>query len=701
MARLLYGLFLSIFLCNWFVPSSLALGKIQVQAQDGLVGSAQEINVEGLKAYQAFELRILTPDHRELVFNEVSQDDGSEAIFVQGAHLGASGTYYLGVSTLDNAYYGSGSFKLIGGTVSKEKSVVEIDNSFVALGEYAFISVQLKDQFSNPVAGHKVSLLSSSPLLIEKNSHTTDAEGKIQFRLSQGTGAIEIKVRDESSQTQVETLQVFFGNNTDLANTGGWIQEDDLIRLASSGPIASFEITGLPTTVQSAATQSVNVRAIDANGETVSDYTGTIRFSSSDSQATLPNDYSFKAEDQGSHNFSLGVKLLSPGLQTITVTDINQFTISGDAGTTVSTSGNNSNDFDSDFVDNDFEREGDFVLISPASGSYSSNTINVEGEADYGNTAVLYINDEEAGRTEVEFENTFSYTVQNLSDGSYELYVDIVKEEGGEETLVEQSEVEQIKIDTTAPELIDIKSESGNELEPNTETTLTVLSERNLNQANILFENELYELQETSTAGKYQVKLVSPSESGEYTVDVILMDALGNEVQYRDQLTLKVSANAEEAPSEEPIEAVSGLTAFPLEEAVMLSWESPEGGSAISYYRVYYGPSPESLFASSSTQDASTSYSIQNLMGNQAYYFAVSSIDKNGEESTLSAVVSATPSAKAVSPSPDDEVPGRQEPAINGLETPSQTPETGPELWILLSVSFALAGFFVQKQAKA
>ncbi len=66
----------------------------------------------------------------------------------------------------------------------------------------------------------------------------------------------------------------------------------------------------------------VTVQALDANGNVVPGYTGTVTFSSQDPYgATLPANYTFTANDQGSHTFSGGAALYTAGSWDITATD--------------------------------------------------------------------------------------------------------------------------------------------------------------------------------------------------------------------------------------------------------------------------------------------------------------------------------------------------------------------------------------------
>jgi Ca2+-binding RTX toxin-like protein len=63
---------------------------------------------------------------------------------------------------------------------------------------------------------------------------------------------------------------------------------------------------------------AVTVTALDAAGNVILDYPGTVKFSSSDPQAGLPANYTYTAADQGSHTFNVVLK--TAGTQTITAT---------------------------------------------------------------------------------------------------------------------------------------------------------------------------------------------------------------------------------------------------------------------------------------------------------------------------------------------------------------------------------------------
>jgi hypothetical protein len=82
------------------------------------------------------------------------------------------------------------------------------------------------------------------------------------------------------------------------------------------------------------ATQ-VTVVALDANGMIVPGYTGTVHFTSTDSKATLPADYTFTSSDHGRHTFTITPS--ATGSMTVTATDTTTASITGSTTINVNT----------------------------------------------------------------------------------------------------------------------------------------------------------------------------------------------------------------------------------------------------------------------------------------------------------------------------------------------------------------------------
>jgi hypothetical protein len=88
-----------------------------------------------------------------------------------------------------------------------------------------------------------------------------------------------------------------------------------------------FVVTGFPTPDTAGAAGSFTVTAEDAQGNVLTNYTGTVHFTSSEATAQLPADYTFTTADAGTHTFS--ATLIRSGTQSLTATD----TASGLTGT--------------------------------------------------------------------------------------------------------------------------------------------------------------------------------------------------------------------------------------------------------------------------------------------------------------------------------------------------------------------------------
>jgi hypothetical protein len=84
---------------------------------------------------------------------------------------------------------------------------------------------------------------------------------------------------------------------------------------------ASQLVLSAPSSVRQRSAFSLTLTVEDAFGNVVPGYVGTVHFTSSDSTATLPADYTFTASDAGVHTFSNLAILRKRGTQTLSVTD--------------------------------------------------------------------------------------------------------------------------------------------------------------------------------------------------------------------------------------------------------------------------------------------------------------------------------------------------------------------------------------------
>jgi hypothetical protein len=87
------------------------------------------------------------------------------------------------------------------------------------------------------------------------------------------------------------------------------------------GAFANFQITGLGSFVTAGAASSVTISAQDAFGNIVTNYSGTVHFSSTDPKAVLPTDVVFTAGNLGVVK-NLKITLVTAGTQSVSVTDL-------------------------------------------------------------------------------------------------------------------------------------------------------------------------------------------------------------------------------------------------------------------------------------------------------------------------------------------------------------------------------------------
>src|SRR5207249_4645152 len=107
----------------------------------------------------------------------------------------------------------------------------------------------------------------------------------------------------------------------------------DLVGQSSSSPAATHFSISLPASTSAGSGFTLTVTALDANGNQVPSYRGTVHFTASDASAVLPANYLFTSSDNGSHSFSMTLK--SAGNQSVGVTDTSNSSVTASAALTV------------------------------------------------------------------------------------------------------------------------------------------------------------------------------------------------------------------------------------------------------------------------------------------------------------------------------------------------------------------------------
>jgi hypothetical protein len=99
--------------------------------------------------------------------------------------------------------------------------------------------------------------------------------------------------------------------------------------VVTPGAAKTLAVSGIASPYVAGVAHSVTVTALDAYGNTATGYRGTVGFTSTDTKALLPANYTFTAADSGVHRFSLGVTLKRAGTQAVRARDTVTTTITG------------------------------------------------------------------------------------------------------------------------------------------------------------------------------------------------------------------------------------------------------------------------------------------------------------------------------------------------------------------------------------
>ena len=158
--------------------------------------------------------------------------------------------------------------------------------------------------------------------LTASNQLATSYTGTVQLTNSD-TGATEpaaytFTAADHGIHLFIETPAAVGTDTVTATDTSSSTITGSASLTVSAAPVAThFAVIAEPAAYAGASVQ-VAVVALDASNHVVSNYTGTVQLTSSDTGATLPAAYTFTTADHGIHVFD--VTFASTGSQTVTAT---------------------------------------------------------------------------------------------------------------------------------------------------------------------------------------------------------------------------------------------------------------------------------------------------------------------------------------------------------------------------------------------
>lgn len=634
------------------------------------------------------------PDGRTMDVEAKTNANGVAIKDLSDYYTKLAGTYAVAVKGVDGLVGNFRSFDVYANVVSDVDSVLTPSDQVVNIpSERANLKVRLLDEYKNPVPGHAVKLISSSrnsSVKLLSETAKTDEDGEISFEVtSSEPGKVTYSAYDATEDLVLSSKARIVYFSSGASAVGAQLFTSTLGDIGtSSGPVDKFEFEDVPASVTVGESISLKLVAQDSFGQTATNYTGTVRFavtSSNSSYANLPADYKFTLQDQGEHTFSLAFSFTNPGVYNLAVRDLTNTAVSGELTLDVKAGSGSTG-----------SNTSGIIITNPSQGgTYSNNIQVITGTAPAGANLKIFNNDLKIGDLVVDSSGSFTFTTGLLADGDHKMYVASVNEVG---TIIATGPTVDFSINTKAAEIVQVSVEPSGAVSPGQIVKISLTPTEALSRASVTLNNNVYDLTKNQN-GVYEVSLPAPIEFGEYKLDFVLVDELGNESTFKEQTVLKVGQGGPDATAEKP-GVVPNLTLTPGDGKVTLNWMPPSTGSPdVQNYRVFYGISPNQLINAVDTFTNATTWYVPNLVNGTTYYFSVAAIDtKGGMSESFDKILAATPNPAVI-----EVVPPEIELGIGGSEAledmEKDASESGPEvLWLVLVA--ALGGIFYSESAK-
>jgi len=490
-------------------------------SEQSIAGEEKNFHISGLLANEEIGLELIRPNKSLIKFSEKADNLGVVNAKLYGLNLRKTGIYTLKISRhfAPNDKL-SANFIVKPGVISAYKSKIKIKTPSLAAdgNTKALFTVELMDAYENPVSD-SIKVVSSRNndhiVLKSKTDNFMIASGYIVSN-QPGISVLTASTSDVVLFTRPEIV-FYLNNKNSPKNVGG-----DLGKFLKAmtfdeeeEEVKYFTIEELSNEVVIDTDQTFVVTAKDIDGNIVNDYLGTIRFSTTDDQAEIPEDYTFIPEDQGVHKFHLGVRFGTLGEQEISLVDRSDFTVSGNATTNVISDGTPQRP----------PQQGDAVIriLTPSNDeTRKSSRIMITGESS-GVESVKIVDGNYTLVEDLAVENngSFAFQTPNLADGLHVFRVSSLDESV-------HSEPVSINIDQLPPTALGVEIMPNTSLEPGQDFQITVSSTESLSEAQCNIENQSPKDLDPS-GEKFVTQFIAPIECGKYVIQCSASDLIGNE----------------------------------------------------------------------------------------------------------------------------------------------------------------------------
>jgi len=400
--------------------------------------------------------------------------------------------------------------------------------------------------------------------------------------------------------------------------------------IVSAANIDHFIVEINPSNAKVWEALDINVKAVDENNNTVTDYAWSILiFSDSDVDAEFPwileeNTYTFETEDQWEIKFENSVKFSSEWVHDISVYDLENEEVFGIAEANIW----------SDWTNQAIDAQ--IMINSPDSGiTIWKNTINVSGMTNKNHKVKVNLNDGIEFEWNSDENWAFEIEVSDIPDGENKIKALVMD---ADMNVIGVSEYTIINIESMAPRLNSIIIEPSEELDIESSFYIRVFANSGLEEVSTIINDQITILEEKES-WSYEASIVSPSTPGEYKIDINLKDDLWHETKESAIKILKVKAlevasepvvvEEEEEKEEEENFKITNIKLVKLKTKSILTWDKVEKAESYNIYIKDKDSSEMKLF-----ENVSESKIEINITWDQITYdeFAIKAIAKEWEE---------------------------------------------------------------------
>ncbi|MBI3332227.1 fibronectin type III domain-containing protein [Candidatus Peregrinibacteria bacterium] len=613
----------------------LSATSASLSIHDSIAGLGTQAEISGLPD-GAYELTLVPPIGRVVSQPFRSDADGSTSVFVSGNHTEHAGLYSASVTQQGKNVVTGVQFEILPDSVDIYASTVSVQHGHIVADgrDEAEVTVTLRDRFGNPLPGRPMELIGSTGLeRIQPFEPETDTWGEQHFAVSvQSPGLVTVRALDLLSGKilaavgQIEAQDPYGVGGHEYRSYAPYPSYQGQVIPRSYAQEAfdelhTFEITFDPPRLGvNEVAKNIFIKALDRNGNTVEDYTGTVRvYSPTDPDANLPgfeNGYgevTFIAQERGVKRLPLVVSFSREGRQVLRAEDAADPSniLFGEATVQVGEGGG-------------IPIPGSIDITSHADGDGISNrAVTVEGVGPALTPLEILVNDKVVGNAVADADGNWvaDIDLDVTIIGAFTLFV---QDESGRE----RSAKIRLEYDPTKPVISSLKVTPA-EAEEGSEALIVVKTEPNLFEVVMTVAEEEFPLEENSQEpGTYQLLFEVPAP-GTYDVQVLVRDKAGNETE--DSAPLSVIA--------EGLPVVQNVKASARANAVDLTWDLVPD---VDTYRIYIGEAADAFdFTLDTAGRATTSATVAGLKPGTTYYFAVTAVQGDRESREKSETVSA------------------------------------------------------------